>query len=195
MLIVIFIGLILLSVIGVFLKRRYDRIQDERRANVAATGVHVPPPPVEGSRNHDFAMSGGQGSPKGPEMTAVAIPPPTARSRTNTMGSLRGYGSRNASRTHVAEPVVWGPHQHQAHTGGYAYPAPQGGSPVTSLPASPVVPPSRDGESRPMSPMVFAPRPDRADGAASPVSRTVSPANAEQGRPGTGRRLSKRDRR
>jgi hypothetical protein len=126
----IIVGVFLICVwIGAALaKRRYDRKQAAKLANMAATNApYVPrtpnsratPSQPEGS---EMAMSGG----------ANGQPKPAMRSRTNTLQNL-GFG--NSSQRRVSQPVAWGPHQNMAHlhaSGNHS------SSSTSVLPSSPV---------------------------------------------------------
>ncbi|KAF2463518.1 uncharacterized protein BDR25DRAFT_307706 [Lindgomyces ingoldianus] len=148
MVIVIFLAIVFFWVGGIFLRRHFTRKHEAARANMAAKDApyvapHTPssnkstlgkgatpqdvnfsPMTMSGGRN-GMAMDGGVGG--------IAPPrgPPRTRSRTNTLQSLV---IGNGSKTHLPQPVVWGPHQHQAF-------AKENGtnSPGSSVPPSPTV--------------------------------------------------------
>ncbi|KAF2266267.1 hypothetical protein CC78DRAFT_531670 [Lojkania enalia] len=138
MVIIIAIAIVFFWVGGVWLRRRHDRKKDAARANVGACD----PPPGgmvmsggrDGSLNTNSVGNGLLRSP--PPLSvpsqSVAGLPPRQRSRTNTLQSFRGHG--NSSRTSLAQPVVWGPHQHQAFAHGNS-----NGSPGPSVPPSPTL--------------------------------------------------------
>ena len=134
MVIVIFVAMVVLWVGGVCLKRRHNRKKDAERANLAAGDApYNPPTPGDGSKyspsKHDStpqmaAVTGGQNGL--PDMVPVGNPR-ALRSRSSTLQSL---GMGNSSKTHIPQPVVWGPHQHLARDNFNV-------SPVASGPPSP----------------------------------------------------------
>ncbi|OJD28998.1 uncharacterized protein BKCO1_980001 [Diplodia corticola] len=165
MLAVIFLAMIFFSILGVWLKRRHRARRDAARSNLAAggeagrgsghdmTGAIPPPPPMAHLKNAndsgtlastlDLPNNGGGGGATSPS------PAGRPRSRTNTMtrfpnGSMSNVGA-NGQQGQPQQPVVWGPHQHQAATHGYEYhnhPGMSDGSPGPSIPPSPVNIPS-----------------------------------------------------
>ncbi|KAF2198018.1 hypothetical protein GQ43DRAFT_443736 [Delitschia confertaspora ATCC 74209] len=152
MVIIIGVAIIFFWVGGFFLRRHFHRKNEAKRANMAAVDAYVAssgpdtpaskkttttdgsiPSPMasyNGRPNYtsrNMAMDGGIGG--------IAPPRQRLRSRTNTLQSLTGG---NGSRNSLPQPVVWGPHQHQAHTA-------QNGSPGSSIPPSPtsaIIPPN-----------------------------------------------------
>jgi hypothetical protein len=138
MVIVILIAIIFFWVGGVFLRRHIHRKREQKKANMAGSDAFVEsragpstpskPPASNGSVAPPMTMSGGRGSVHVMNLDGgvggIAPPRGKLRSRTNTLQSMGQ--SRNSS----PQPVVWGPHQHQAH-------AARGGSPVASIPPSP----------------------------------------------------------
>lgn len=130
MLIVIFLGIVSFWALGIYLKRRHNRKRDARGGNLAAPDAFIvnhahpngvlakeasmmPPPPM--------GMPGARNS-VGLDGVGGIAPPRSARSGSGTLNSVN-YGNAGAGY-----PVVWGPHQNQAH-----------GSPLNSVPPSPTV--------------------------------------------------------
>ncbi|OCK80872.1 hypothetical protein K432DRAFT_404336 [Lepidopterella palustris CBS 459.81] len=135
MLIVIFLAMIIIWPAAIFFKRRHNRKRDLQRGNLAAPDAFIVDHPLPQNTAHTsntlskeigmpspMAMSGGRG---GMGMDSGIAPPRAARvrSRSNTLTSM-GHGSHG----NVPQPVVWGPHQNQAH-----------GSPLNSVPPSPTL--------------------------------------------------------
>lgn len=177
MLIIIFVGLVLISIIGVYLKRRHDKKKDVVSGNMAAHDAPYtgpPPPPETFHSKHPDAPSSGR-----PQMAAVAGSLGFARNSLTSLG--RDRRSRADTIQGDAGPVVWGPHQHQAVADMGTY----GGIPVPeSSPSS--TPVSANGKGKMRESVV-----DLGDDAvASPLnpSRGATPNQEEAPR----RKLSKR---
>jgi hypothetical protein len=134
MVIVIGFFIIFFWVGGIWLKRRFARRADAKRANVAANDAPYNPPAHGGSNytpsnvdsTREMTMSGARnGMP-----VAAGLARPAVRSRSSTLQSM---GLGNGSKTHLPpQPVVWGPHQHLAYSQ-------SNGSPSSSVPPSPTV--------------------------------------------------------
>ncbi|KAJ9659215.1 hypothetical protein H2201_007479 [Coniosporium apollinis] len=109
MLIIIFVGLVLISIIGVYLKRRHDKKKDAVSGNMAAHDAPYtgPPPPDTFHSKHPDVPSSGR-----PQMAAVAGSLGFARNSLTSLG--RDRRSRGDTIQGDTGPVVWGPHQHQA---------------------------------------------------------------------------------
>ncbi|KAL1637688.1 hypothetical protein SLS58_009219 [Diplodia intermedia] len=163
MLAVIFLAMIAFSILGVWLKRRHRARRDAQRSNLghggeagpggpSMTGAIPPPPPMAHLKNAndsgtlastlDLSNTAGAGAGAAGSAEAV-VAPGRPRSRTNTLtrfpnGSMSNVGGGGPP----PQPVVWGPHQHQAATRGYEYHNNAmnggGGSPGPSVPPSPV---------------------------------------------------------
>jgi hypothetical protein len=114
MAIVMAVSIIVIWIGSALLRRHYTRKRDAERANMASSdapyNAATPESKSTLTKNTpaELSMSGGR---NGVPPTPVGRPM-TGRNRSNTLTSL-GFG--NSSRTHVSEPVVWGPHQHFAH--------------------------------------------------------------------------------
>ena len=138
MVIVIALAIVILWVGGVLLRRRHNRKKDAERANVAAADAPYTPGTPDArstlTKNTPPEMStaGGRGV-----VPATPVRTMTGRSRSGTLSSMR---LGNSSRTQVSEPVVWGPHQHFAHTQ-QAY-GNGNGNPTGSTPSVNVTPPN-----------------------------------------------------
>jgi hypothetical protein len=141
MLIVIFLGIVFFWVLGICLKRRHDRKRDARRGNLAAPDAfivnHAHPHPHPSAAHPNGAPAKETSMMSPPSMgipsarTSVRLdgvggiaPPRSARARSGS-GTLN---SANHGSAGAGYPVVWGPHQNQAH-----------GSPLNSVPPSPTV--------------------------------------------------------
>ncbi|KAK7606400.1 hypothetical protein JOL62DRAFT_616170 [Phyllosticta paracitricarpa] len=149
MIVVIFTGLTLLTLLGLCLKRRARARHDARQANVAApeAAFAAPLPPVAPPMAHqhhkytpddsgtltstiDFGSTSSIAAAAGPNSSVGNIAQNFLgrnRSRSNHLGRFP-----NTSQNNVVQPVpspinVWGPHQHQAATRGYEYPTYQNG--------------------------------------------------------------------
>jgi hypothetical protein len=127
MVIVIFIAIVFFWVGGIWLRRRFERKADAKRANLAASdapyqpsGPDIPPPVVPKTESR-------------PDMAMTALPPAadTGRHRLRSRSStLSGLGSSKAT---TPQPIVWGPHQHLAHSQS------NNPSPGPSIPPSPTL--------------------------------------------------------
>ncbi|KAK7532003.1 uncharacterized protein J3D65DRAFT_679860 [Phyllosticta citribraziliensis] len=147
MIVVIFTGLMLLTLLGLYLKRRSRARHDARQANVAApeAAFSAPLPPAAPPMAHAKHTPDDSGTLTstidfGSTSSITAAGPNSSvgniaqnflgrnRSRSNPLGRFP-----NTSQNNVVQPVpnplnVWGPHQHQAATRGYEYPTYQNGS-------------------------------------------------------------------
>ncbi|KAK8222756.1 hypothetical protein HDK77DRAFT_496650 [Phyllosticta capitalensis] len=138
MLVVIFTSLTLLTLLGIYLKRRARARHDARQANVAApeAAFSAPLPPAAPPMAHhpkpddsgtltstiDFGSTS--------SITAAAPGPNSSVGNIaqNFLGRNRTTSNPlSLNENNVVQPVpsphnVWGPHQHQAATRGYEYP-------------------------------------------------------------------------
>ncbi|KAF2013614.1 hypothetical protein BU24DRAFT_241504 [Aaosphaeria arxii CBS 175.79] len=133
MVVVIAVAIVFFWVGGIYLRRHFDRKKDAERANLAAKeggGSGSGTPAMASTSNTAMPlafpeMSGGRNGSN--HRLSGPTPPPAAMSRrlsrSNTLGSMK-------SRTSVASPIVWGPHQHLANSNGR-------NTPVASGPPSP----------------------------------------------------------
>lgn len=151
MVVVIAIAMVLFWVGGIYLRRHFDRKRDAKRSNMSNANLmsaanNAPPgAPGMASLTSTIALPV-HGSRSGTPVPAGV--PQRTRSRGNTLQSLRGNNSRNS----LSQPVVWGPHQHQAS---------RSNTPGPSVPPSPVYrnhdamrsEPHRFANPRAMSPM------------------------------------------
>lgn len=157
MLIIIFFAMLFFSIFGMWLKRRHRAKQDAKRSNLAGgeagssnhpnnptgAGAAVPPPPPMAHLKNANDSGTLASTLDLPNNTSIAPTSPLRpRSRTNTLtrfpnGSMSNVGNGQQGQ----QPVVWGPHQHQAATRGYEYHGihhQMSGSPGPSVPPSPV---------------------------------------------------------
>ncbi len=134
MLIIIFVGLLAISLIGVYLKRRHDKHKDAASGNMAAHDAPYtgPPPPDTFKHKHPDGAP-----PARPQMAAVAGSLGFARASLTSLG--RDRRSRSDFMQPDTGPVVWGPHQHQAAAaadkgayGGVPVPESGPGTPVSA---------------------------------------------------------------
>ncbi|KAB2571381.1 hypothetical protein DBV05_g9949 [Lasiodiplodia theobromae] len=170
MLIIIFFAMVFFSIFGMWLKRRHRKKQDAKRANLsggeAGSGSHnhhpnnpnnntgagaavPPPPPMAHLKNANDSGTLASTLDLPNNTTIAPTSPLRPRSRTNTLtrfpnGSMSNVGNGGNGQQQGQQgqqPVVWGPHQHQAATRGYEYHGihhQMSGSPGPSVPPSPV---------------------------------------------------------
>jgi hypothetical protein len=130
MVIVIAIAIVVFWVGGIYLRRHYERKADAKRANLAATDAPYNPR-NQNSSNTSNAVAKAE---MPPDMAMTALPPVAEstrqklRSRSSTLTS--GIGM---SKPNTPQPVVWGPHQHLAHSRSQS----RNASPLPSVPPSP----------------------------------------------------------
>lgn len=151
MVIVIFVAIIIIWIAGLLIRRRYHRKREAQRANMAAADAYLvngnnssaggaarrgkgpgpvtPPPPM--------TMSGGRSGFGGIDGNDSGIAPPRRPHKQRRRSTLQSMAGKNDSHTSIGQPVVWGPHQHQAHGRDGMM---TGNSPQASVPPSPTLP-------------------------------------------------------
>lgn len=148
MVVVIAVAMVVFWVGGIYLRRHFDRKRDAKRSNTSNANL------MSSSNNAAPGMASLTSTvalPVHESRTGTPAPggvPQRMRSRGNTLQSLRGNSSRNS----LSQPVVWGPHQHQAsrsNTPGPTVPP----SPVYRNPDAMRSEPHRFANPRSMSPM------------------------------------------
>lgn len=129
MVIIIFLAIVFFWIGGVWLRRRFERKAEAKRANLAASDAPYNP------NGNAATAHAGPNVESPPDMAMTALPPVAEtgrhrlRSRSSTLSGLGG-----SSKATTPQPVVWGPHQHLAHTRGS-----NNASPGPSMPPSPTI--------------------------------------------------------
>jgi hypothetical protein len=179
MVIVIFCAILFFWIGGIWLRRRFERKAEAKRANLAASDAPYNPPGPSAAPPVIPKVE------SRPDMAMTALPPVAEagrhrlRSRSST---LSGLGSSKAT---PSQPVVWGPHQH------LAYSQSNNASPGPSIPPSPTIsitPPAVPFRNREAT--RSDPRFGNYRGTQSSINEEVnySSASSLQGRPGLANR-------
>ncbi|KAH7131894.1 hypothetical protein B0J11DRAFT_503083 [Dendryphion nanum] len=122
MVVVIAVAMAVFWIGGIYVRRHFDRKREAKRANLpggnntnpGASGVLGASggAPAMASLTSTVVLPAHHESQSRTGTPAPAGMPQRTRSRANTLRSLRG--ENDSSRTSLSQPVVWGPHQHQA---------------------------------------------------------------------------------
>ncbi|KAF2090532.1 hypothetical protein K490DRAFT_61851 [Saccharata proteae CBS 121410] len=141
MLAIIFLAMALISLLGLHLKRRHRRLQDAKRANLAAPNAYIapvpPPPPMQMRNNPPFSASN-MSLPASILSAGRTRPTHTHAGPSTSTPSITHHHHRYAPTGTGSETIVWGPHQHMAASRGYEYadaPAPKSTASLMSVPS------------------------------------------------------------
>lgn len=128
MVVVIAIAMAVFWIGGIYVRRHFDRKRDAKRSNLSNANLMSSPGNPDRATPGMASLTSTVALPVHESRTGTPAPagvPQRTRSRGNTLQSLRGNNSRNS----LSQPVVWGPHQHQAS---------RSNTPGPSVPPSPV---------------------------------------------------------